>query len=214
MPCFVFLDESGEYRFDANSGKYLVFTGIVTTTPSLFTSECTALKYALLTEGHCQERFHACEDKQLVRNRVFDFIEASKEFSIHAIIVRKNRMNPALRKYGIYPLAYRTMLRYLSRGILADKFHFIVDTVPDMSQQTAMEKSLRATAEKVFEPTGVPFSIDHHSSRSHALLQVADYCAWAIHKKWQSGDVRSYDRIKSRIRNEFDMFASGLTSYY
>src|SRR5580700_3820238 len=105
MALFVFLDESGEYTFHAKSGQFLVYTGIVTANPSLLTSEIAALKYALLTEGHCLERFHAAEDRQAVRDRVFDILEPCTDFLIHSIIVRKNRINPVLHKYGIYPLA-------------------------------------------------------------------------------------------------------------
>lgn len=214
MPVFVFLDESGEYAFHAKSGKYLVFAGIVTGTPLLFTAELAVLKYALLAEGQCLEKFHAHEDKQAVRNRVFDVIQSSNDFFIHSIIVRKNRINPALYKHGVYFQAYRTMLRYLAGGRLRTTVHIVADTVPDKSQQTTLEKNLRVTAEQVFSPKGIPFSIDHHSSAAHALLQVSDYYAWAIQKKWQSNDVRSYDLIKGRIVNEFDIFQNGDTEYY
>jgi hypothetical protein len=48
-------------------------------------------------------------------------------------------------------------------------------------------------------------------------LQVADYCAWAIQRKWESkgkSDVRSYDIIKGKITYEYDLFESGKTNYY
>lgn len=62
-----------------------------------------------------------------------------------------------------------------------DRLHIIVDTVPDRQQQTALRQTLKQKAEEVLGQ--VPFSIDHHSSAAHALLQAADYCAWATYKK-------------------------------
>jgi hypothetical protein len=212
MPVFAFLDEAGEYTFHAKSGSYLVYTGVITATPTLFGHEFAALKYELLMQGHCIERFHASEDKQFVRDRVFDIMAASNDFVIHSIIVRKNKIHPRLYKHGVYSVAYRTMLKYLVGGGKVDRAHIIVDTVPDKQQQTALKQTLKLRAEEAMGQ--IPFSINHHSSAAHSMLQVADYCAWATQKKWQSGDVRSYDSLRGKIRNEFDLYRKGETDYY
>lgn len=212
MPLFAFLDEAGEYTFHSKSGAYLVYTGIITAIPTLFSQEFAALKYELLAQGHCVERFHASEDKQAIRDRVFDILAASNDFAIHSIVVRKNRINPSLYKHGVYSVAYRAMLKYLvGRGNI-ERVHIIVDTVPDRQQQTALKQTLKQRAQQAMGK--IPFSIDHHSSAAHTMLQVADYCAWATLKKWQSGDERSYKRIRGKIRNEFDLYRKGETNYY
>jgi Protein of unknown function (DUF3800) len=214
MALFAFLDESGEYTFHARSGSYLIYAGIITSSPTLFTHDLASLKYDLLTQGKCLECFHACEDEQVVRDKVFEVICSSSEFEIHSVIVRKNRINPSLRKFGVYSVAYRTMLKYLVGSGRIKQVHIIVDTPPDKRQQTALKNTLRKKAEEIMTKQGVSYSIDHHRSSSHAMLQVADYCAWAIQKKWQSGNLRSYNLIKNRIRNEFDMYRGGEKEYY
>ena len=46
-------------------------------------------------------------------------------------------------------------------------------------------------------------------------VQIADYCAWAIQRKWEhKKDERSYDLIKDRITYEFDLWAHGTQHYY
>ena len=45
-------------------------------------------------------------------------------------------------------------------------------------------------------------------------LQVADYCAWAIQRKWERNDTRSYDKIRNKIRREYDLFERGSRHYY
>ncbi|HVB54918.1 MAG TPA: DUF3800 domain-containing protein [Candidatus Acidoferrales bacterium] len=212
MAIYAFLDESGEYTFHAKSGAYLVYTGVITAIPTLFSHELAKLKYDLLAEGHCLERFHASEDKQSVRDRVFDVLAPSGDFAIHSIVVRKNRINPSLYKYGVYSVAYRTMLKYFVGDRKLPQTHIIVDTVPDKQQQTALVQTLKSRADDAMG--AIPFSIDHHSSFAHALLQVADYCGWAVYKKWQSGDTRSYDRIRNKIKNEFDLYKNGDMEYY
>jgi hypothetical protein len=89
-----------------------------------------------------------------------------------------------------------------------------VDTVPDKSQQVALKENLKKRADEVLVPAGIPFTIDHHDSSAHALLQAADYCSWAIYKKWHSNDLRSYMHIANKIKNEFDLYAKGDRTYY
>jgi len=214
MPLFAFLDESGHYQYTHQHGNYLVFAAVITADPMLFNAEFATLKYELLAEGICLSRFHACEDAQAVRNRVFTILAASPHYAVHSIIVRKNRVNPVLHKYGPYSIAYRTMLRYLIWNKKIDRLHIIVDTVPDKSQQIALKENLKKRAEEILIPAKIPFTIDHHDSTAHALLQAADYCAWAIYKKWHAKDVRSYVHIQGRIRNEFDIYAQGDQVYY
>ena len=47
-------------------------------------------------------------------------------------------------------------------------------------------------------------------------LQAADYCAWAIQRKWESGgkDCKSFDLIKDRITYEFDLWEKGENHFY
>jgi hypothetical protein len=214
MPLFAFFDESGTYQYTPEQGNYLVFAAIVTATPTLFSSEFAALKYELHAQGTCLERFHACEDAQAVRNQVFALLAGSTDYAIHSIIARKNRINPVLYKHGVYSIAYKTLLRYLVRFRKLDKICIVVDTVPDQSQQVALKATLNARASDVLGPLGIPYTIHHHNSASHALLQAADYCAWAIYRKWHGRDERSYLHIRQRIENEYDIFERGDMEYY
>lgn len=214
MPLFAFLDESGHYEYSHRNGNFIIFAAVITPDPMLFTADFAALKYQLLQHGNCVERFHACEDAQTTRNQVFAILAPSPHFAVHSIIVRKNRVNPVLYKYGVYSIAYRTMLKYLIWNRNINRLHIIVDTVPDKSQQKALKETLRQRAQEVLVPANVPFTIDHHDSAAHALLQAADYCAWAIYKKWHSKDLRSYQHIQGKIQNEFDIYGKGDQEYY
>jgi hypothetical protein len=44
------------------------------------------------------------------------------------------------------------------------------------------------------------------SSRSEPCLQVADYCCWAIQRKWERHDDRSYILLKDKIESEYRLF--------
>lgn len=76
------------------------------------------------------------------------------------------------------------------------------DAVADVMRQTKRVKEWR--------PDFMPCHAD-------PCLQVADYCAWAIQRRWESkdkSDVRSYNLIKSKITYEYDLFGPGKTIYY
>jgi hypothetical protein len=52
------------------------------------------------------------------------------------------------------------------------------------------------------------------SAASDPCLWVADYCCWAIQRKWERGDDRSYRLIAGKIQSEFEPFRrSAKTSY-
>lgn len=60
----------------------------------------------------------------------------------------------------------------------------------------------------------VQYCVAAWSANSDPCLQVADYCSWAIQRKWERGDERSYALTAGKIMTEFDVFRSGRTQYY
>jgi hypothetical protein len=45
-------------------------------------------------------------------------------------------------------------------------------------------------------------------------LQVADYCAWALQRKYERDDARSFDLIKGRISYLYSLWSHGRKHYY
>jgi hypothetical protein len=62
--------------------------------------------------------------------------------------------------------------------------------------------------------TRVPYQLLIHGSASHPLLQIADYCCWAVAKKWKDNELRPYRKIQSVLKTEFEVFRRGATEYY
>ena len=60
-----------------------------------------------------------------------------------------------------------------------------------------------------------PFNLYHHPEESNYWLQVADYCCWAVQRKWEQGDSRTYDGLWWQLAmQEFDVLRHGNTHYY
>lgn len=112
------------------------------------------------------------------------------------------------------------MIGYLIRYVVEPKnlknyteVIVITDTIPFSRKREAIEKAVKQTLSRML-PIGTKYRILHHASKSCVGLQVADYCNWAIFRKWERGDLRSHDLIRSGIQSEFDIFKSGKRYYY
>ena len=55
---------------------------------------------------------------------------------------------------------------------------------------------------------------DFPPAHADPCVQVADYCAWAIQRRWEMQDQRSYDLIADRITYEHDLWKAGTNHYY
>lgn len=49
---------------------------------------------------------------------------------------------------------------------------------------------------------------------SDPCLQIADYCTWAVQRRYEQGDDRSYNLIDHLIESEFEPFELGDQLYY
>jgi hypothetical protein len=112
------------------------------------------------------------------------------------------------------------MLGYLLRYVIpreirngVDEVIVITDTIPIQKKRQAIEKAIKGALAKML-PAGMRYRILHHASRSHYGLQIADYCNWAVFRKWQKGEVEFYDLIKPAVKSEFEIFRTGTTLYY
>lgn len=43
---------------------------------------------------------------------------------------------------------------------------------------------------------------------------LADYCLWAVYRKWERGDDVNYSKIAGKVKTEFDLWAAGWKTYY
>ena len=215
---YVFLDEAGDFNFSATGTKFFTLTTITKTRPFSWDAPLISLKYDLIEVGLDIEYFHAAEDRQAVRDRVFAIITSNlTNLRIDSLIIEKRKTGPALQKLEkFYPRMIGYLLRYvLEPRNLRDYAEVIVitDTIPVSRKREAVEKAVKQTLSRML-PLGTKYRLPHHASKSCAGLRVADYCNWTIFRKWERGDLRSYNLIRSGMQSEFDIFRRGQRYYY
>jgi len=223
---FIFIDESGNFDFSPNGTKYFVLSAVSTLNP-LGKEKLEEIKYDLMKNGIDLEYFHATEDRQVVRNKVYSFIENLKNIKIDSIIIQKNKTNPSLYistkkkkpKKGekLYTIALRALLQYIFRrysiSAKVDQVVIVLSSIFDVNKRELIKKTIKIYLKQIFIK---PFYLYFHESRSDKNTQIADYCCWAVYRKWTDGEIRPYNAINkgNKIKSEFDIFKTGQTIYY
>lgn len=220
---YVFLDEAGNFDFSRKQGasRYFVMAS-VTMEDCAIGDELVALRRELAWDGVFENGcFHATEDLQAVRDKVFELI-GRHAFTVDATIIEKAKAQPhlAANKVRFYKTALYQHLKWVipettsrgdevmvvcaSLGTKREQIEHVLG-IEDVLRQVACGRTARHAA--------MP-------GESDPCLQIADYCCWAIQRKWEyrlkNGlpDTRSYDLIKDRIRSEFELFRLGTKTYY
>jgi len=215
---YVYLDEAGNFDFSEKGTRFFMMGSVALERPFSFYAPLAEMRLDLLEQGLDIERFHASDDRQATRNQVFGVIrDHLGSMRIDATITEKRKTGPALQADDqFYPKMLGYHLRYLLNNTrIADYERIVVvtDALPIQRKRKLIEKAVKQTLVDML-PSDVPYQVLHHDSRSALGLQVADYCTWAIYRKWDQADLRSYNVIAPAVRSEFDIFRTGTRLYY
>ena len=110
------------------------------------------------------------------------------------------------------------VLRFIFRGrVRHDTSQVLVytDTLPFNKKQArgAVEVAIKKSCRDDLGDR--PFHVFNHRLESNAWLQVADYCTWAIQRKWENLDDSSYRRLVPRLAaTEIDPMSRGDGTVY
>jgi len=203
---YVFLDEGGNLDFSANGTRYFTLTGVTKERSFEMYGPLTELKYDLLERGIDLEYFHASEDNKAVRAQVFAIIAAHLEtLRIDSMIVDKKCVHSKWRpEVRFYPQLIGRFLGHLLQDLGSPTMRellVITDQIPTAHRRHAVVKAIKMVLSKAL-PDGTAYRIFHHDSKSNFDLQIADYCNWALFRKWERGEQDYYQSIKRSIRIE------------
>lgn len=131
----------------------------------------------------------------------------SRDIKIDSVIAEKSKAHPAIQGDTEF---YPRLLLYLMQGVISsvqpDKAIVITDRMPVKHKRGIMEKAVKILLDQKLPGN---YLIAHHPSGSHYGLQIADYCCWAVFRKWERGDFAGYSLIRPMIKGEFDLFGDG-----
>jgi hypothetical protein len=217
-PAYLFLDEGGGLNFSRTGTKYFTLTSVMMFRPFPIDAALAELRFDFLERGLDIEYFHAAEDRQATRDKVFAVIESALDsFRVDSVVVEKRKTGPALRvDRRFYPEMMGYLLRYvISKTELSrvSQIIAITDRIPINRKRQAIEKAVKTVLANML-PVAVRYRVLHHASKSCAGLQIADYFNWAIFRAWERADHRSLSMIRGAVRSQFDIFATGSITWY
>lgn len=215
---YVYADEAGNFDFSAKAGasRYFVLT-TVALDPSAVGPAITALKYDLGWRGlGLASHFHATTDEQAVRDEVFSCL-AVHNFRVDATIFEKRKCQPHLQSEAkLYKMAWYLHFKEISKRLglrQGDRLFVAAASVGTNKRKKGLLHA--AVHDVVFQVSPVSqYRVAFWPAASDPCLQVADYCTWAIQRKWEMHDARSHLLITQKIKTEFDVWAVGRTYYY
>lgn len=218
----IHLDESGDWTFAPKSPtKYLILTMAWTYDPRPLATDLTSLRFALVKGGASLDSFHAAEDRQAVRDRVVATMMTYVNWSFASVVMEKRKINPVLREpHEFYPKFAGALLKFVLKGSHCrpgtDKVLVFADTLP-MSTNAKREGVLKAMKQTCATCLGA--DVEHHAfsykRESNKWLQVVDYSCWAVARKWERNDTRTYSQIVARLAAaELEVTRLGNTTYY
>lgn len=216
---YVFIDVSGNYDFSPAGTMSMVITSTLCSDINPGVLELYAVKHEVIDQGIDIEYFHAAEDRQPVRDKVFNVISGLTHLRIDSIIVEKSKVDPKLRPLNRF---YPTMIEYLlqypfdPRGIDVTRFDKVLIFMDRESarvrEKEALMKAVKLSLARHLR--GVPYTLSMHSSASHPYLQIVDYCSWAVYVKWERGELRPFNQIKNLVRSEFLIYQNKKAKWY
>lgn len=208
---YLFLDESGNFDFTPKGTRYFALTS-VGVDDCHCGNELVELRRMLVWQGiDLVQEFHATEDYQHVRNRVFESI-SRHELRIDSTIVEKSKVADHLRanEHRFYKQVLYSHLRHIVPQFIRSNDNLLVVCA---ALGTRRDREIhRANLQDVIEQVQPPGNMIRFAFWPAAIepcLQIADYCSWAVHRKWERNDERSYALISDMIVSEFDLFATG-----
>lgn len=214
---YIYADESGDMTFTRGNGvsRYFVLTTIVLESHSVADS-LTELRRDLAWQGiDTDGAFHAAEDKQIVRDAVFAVLQQG-EFRIDATIMDKPKYNPRIRQDAVnfYRNTWYYHFRFLAPEVVFpnDELLVIAASIGVKKERAAFKAAIESVLLQV-SPTN-NFRCAMWLAASDTAIQIADYCSWAIWRKWERNDRRSYELVKNKIHSEFDLFRTSSRTYY
>lgn len=214
---YVFADEAGDFTFKRKAGasKFFLICTLTTEDCSLSNALLDIRRNLVAAGDSDREKLHATSDTQATRDKVFACLE-NHSFQIDATILEKSKAQPQVRvsEAIFYQYAWYYHFRYVGPRLLLDNKRLLV-TAAALGQKKTRATFKQAVNNTLQQTTQRDrWEVTFIDSAKDPLLWAADYCAWAIQRKWELGDQRSYDLIACKIKSEFDLFKTGSTHYY
>lgn len=221
MRVHIYADESGNFDFSdgRDATRYFILASVAADEPTVAAIErdLSHLRRELAWEGRSLPKgFHATNDKRYVRERLFAALDPHP-FRIDATILEKRKVSLHIRATDkdFYRFVWSAHLAGLMQDLGPSCGDLLVTAASLNNKMLDGFHSEIAIAQRK-SPSDVTVKGDVAIAAANIMLQVADYCAWALQRKWerQPSDMNSYARINAKLATELDLLGNSESIYY
>ncbi|WP_147298637.1 DUF3800 domain-containing protein [Lysobacter soli] len=214
----MFADEAGDFAFMRNGRASRYFILCTMTVPNCdLGAKLLRLRKQLVWEGlPVGDCLHATEDKQAVRDRVFELLR-DEDLTIEATILEKSKAQRQIRptEHRFYQHAWYFHFYGAHRKILGDAREMLVTaaSLGTKKGRAGFEAGIQDVMRQ-FYGIRIDWKTDHCPAMADPCLQAVDYCTWAMQRKWERDDARAYDLISHKVRHEYETWRHGTVHHY
>ena len=217
MRTYLYADGSGNFGFSVNDGasRYFLLTTVALNSHAI-AADLLDLRRDLAWEGvELPQGFHAVNNKRSVRARVFEIL-SKHDFRVDATILEKRKTEPAIRRTNssFYGFVWYSHLKHTARDIVLPQSELLITSSAIGIKQTKayFSSAVQAVNREVMPEATIKATM--WPAATDLRLQVADYCSWAVQRKWERDDSQAYAIIADKIGSENDIFGSRTTLCY
>lgn len=214
---YIFADEAGDFTFKNKQGasKYFLLCTL-TTDDCALSHELLHIRRGLCASGDPDRTLlHASEDLQAVRDAVFQALR-NHQFRVDVTLLEKAKAQPQTRTSDatFYQYAWYYHFKHVGPQILKDAEKLLITAAALGHKKTkaAFKNAVNNTVQQIVSRD--KWEIAFMDLALDPMLWAVDYCAWAIQRKWEANDPRSYVLIAHTISTEFGLWRFGQTRYY
>jgi hypothetical protein len=218
MPCaYLFGDEAGDFKFERTeaASRYFIICTLRTTRCDLGADLHDLRRRMLLRGVNVGPEFHATSNPWPIRREVFNLL-SQHEFRVDVTLLEKSKARLVTRPNEA--TFYQYAWYYHAKFVLphpSNRGHDLLVTAAALetkSGKAAFKEAFNKVVQQVVPET--TWATDFPLSVAEPCLQAADYCAWAIQRKWEAGKLDAYRLIADKVASEFDLWSGGNTHHY
>jgi len=217
MDHYLFSDEAGDFTFnrEPNVSRYFIICTVAASDVGLG-YRLTELRHQLVRDGApLGDCFHATTDAQQVRDRVFEVL-AQSDFTFQATVCEKSKAQPQVRaskaRFYKYPWYYHFKHGLAPQLRRDDRLLVTAASIGTKKERQTYTSSIKDVVGQ--SARHVMWAVDFRPALADPCLQAADYCAWAIQRKWERGDERSLEIIRPKLTYEYELWRHGTVHFY
>lgn len=214
---YVFADEAGDFAFKRgpNVSAYFILCTVMIPNCDVGEELLRLRREIAWNRESLGDYFHATTDSIATREKIFALIQKT-DIRIDATILEKSKAQPQTRTsdHVFYKYAWYYHFKHVASRILknGDELQITVASIGTKKGRIAFLSGLNDVLNQTTQRYKSVTSF--WPAQADPCLQIADYCTWAIQRKWERGDEQFYNLIRNKISTEYELWKSGSKHYY